>query len=180
MLGVGSKDPDVAPGEVKQEPSRLEDMSPGTSTQLDYVDATEKPDSGLIGQIHEMFDKNAKTMSQIAKLNTAKSELSMAQLTKEMAKNNNEMTKEMAKNKNEIDDKLTRNNDVTNENMANLNDKLTKNNDKLDEFQNLVITLNKTVTSLEIKVSKHNTDILECKSKVTQITMDYIKKEELS
>ena len=62
--------------------------------------------------------------------------------------------------------------------MANLDDELTKNSNKLDGFQNLVVTLNEMVSSLEIKVSKHDTDILECRSKVTQITTDYIKKEE--
>ena len=61
-----------------------------------------------------------------------------------------------------------------------INVKLYNNSENLDEFQNLVFTLNKMVSCLEIKVSKHETNILECKNKVTQITTDYIKKDELN
>ena len=52
--------------EVKQEPDGLEDVCLDTSTQPDSVDAAENSDSSLIGQMHELFDKNAKTMSRIA------------------------------------------------------------------------------------------------------------------
>ena len=52
------------------------------------MDAVKNPDSGVIGQMRELFNKNAETMSKIAKLNTAQSELSIAKLGNEMTKNN--------------------------------------------------------------------------------------------
>ena len=60
----------------------------GSSNQPVSVDAVEDPDSGFIGQMRELFNKNAEAISKIAKLNTAQSELSIAKLGKEMAKNN--------------------------------------------------------------------------------------------
>ena len=64
--------------------------------------------------------------------------------------------------------------------MTKINDNNSKLNDKLDGFQNIVIALDKMVKLVEIKLSKHETEILECKAKVTQNSTDYVKKEELN
>ena len=56
------------------------------------------------------------------------------------------------------------------------------NNENLNGFQDLVVTLNKTVTGYLFgsRSGKHEAKILECQNKVTQIATDYIKKEELN
>ena len=67
-----------------------------------------------------------------------------------------------------------------------INEKINNNSEKLDGFQDLVVMLNKTVTCLEVKVSKHEVSVLDCQDKVSQISneaekisTDYIKKKEL-
>ena len=101
------------------------------------------------------------TMNKVVRLNTAKTTLAITKIV--LLKTWQKIIFLDAK----LDDNNLKLNDI--------DMKLKKNNVKLYGFQNLVVALYETVSSMEIKVSKHETDILKYRAKVTQITMDYIK-----
>ena len=84
-------------------------------------------------------------MNKIAHLNTAQTELAITKIENNLVNN-------IAKN---------------NAKLNNIDVKLINNNDKLNGFQKTVVALDKTVKLVEIKVSKHETEILEFKAKVT-------------
>ena len=79
-------------------------------------------------------------MSEIAKLNVAQTELAITKIENNLVSN-------IAKNNEIITDNMAKNNEVINE----INVKLNDNNEKLDGFQNLVVTLNETVRTVEIQ-----------------------------
>ena len=79
--------------EMVEEDTVGESMAPqGSNTQSGTVDVIKPTDDGLVDQIRLLFAKNAESMSNIAKLNTAQIELTMSEVE-------NNLVNEMAKNK---------------------------------------------------------------------------------
>ena len=62
---------------------------------------------------------------------------------------------------------MAKNDNRINENDERINERLNENNEKFNGIQNIVIALSETVKTVEIKVSKHDTEILEFKAKVS-------------
>ena len=100
-------------------------------------------------------------MNEIAELNTTQTELAIAKIENNLVTN------------------MAKNNINNNKKLNEIDIKLNNSNEKLDEFQNVVVALTEAVKTVEIKVWRHETEILEFKVKVSQISKDYIKKEEL-